>query len=93
MAYVINVKELPIGEQPREKLLGFGPSALDLEELVAIILGSGTRGEDVITMSRRIVGQYGSVSLSDITDPAKFSKALGLPITKCMQIVAAIELG
>ena len=39
---------------PRERLIKYGPKSLEVEELFAIILGTGTKDEDVFTLSKRI---------------------------------------
>ena len=46
------IRELPEHRRPREKLRERGAAALTDEELVAAILGMGTAGSDVRTMSR-----------------------------------------
>ena len=49
------IKDLPLNERPREKLLEKGASALADHELLAIILGRGTKKNDVLSLSRKIV--------------------------------------
>ena len=91
--YVLRVRDLPIEEKPREKLLQFGPKALGVSELVAILLGVGTRKEEVMTMAQRILKEYGETAIINETDPAKLSQALNIPLGKACQIVASFELG
>ncbi|MBI5740439.1 MAG: hypothetical protein HZA16_06930 [Nitrospirae bacterium] len=50
-----NIKSLPEKERPREKLQQKGPEALSDVELIAILLGSGTKGHDVMKVSSRIL--------------------------------------
>lgn len=49
------ITEMPEGERPREKLLSKGAAALSDVELVAILLGSGTKTHDVFTVAGRIL--------------------------------------
>lgn len=91
--YVLCVKDLPENEKPREKLLQSGAKNLTLAELLAIILGSGTKKEEILTMTNRIVREYGEKALQHELDPKKLSNALSLPLNKSMQIVSAFELG
>ena len=49
------IKDLPFNERPREKLLEKGAKALADHELLAIILGKGSRKNDVLSLSRKIV--------------------------------------
>ncbi len=41
--YVLKVKDLPLEEKPREKLVKYGSSVLSASELLAIVLGVGTK--------------------------------------------------
>ena len=49
-----SIRELPEHSRPREKMREKGPAALTDEELVAAILGMGTSGIDVRTISRQV---------------------------------------
>ncbi|MEO0199109.1 MAG: DNA repair protein RadC [candidate division WOR-3 bacterium] len=55
----MKVKDLPLELRPREKLINLGPSALKNYELLACILGKGTIKEDVLSLSKRLIQQYG----------------------------------
>lgn len=92
-AYTLKVKDLPSEEKPREKLLQYGPAPLTVAELVAILLGVGTRKEEVMSMAQRILKEYGERAIVSETDPAKLAAALDIPISKACQIVASFELG
>jgi len=47
------IKDMPVHERPREKLLEKGAGFLSDQELLAIILGRGTREQDVLTISKK----------------------------------------
>ncbi len=91
--YVLKFRDQPDTGKPREKLLSSGPSKLSTKELVAIILGTGTKKEDVMTMSERIIKEYGERSLTMMIDPKRISADMDIPMVKAMQLVAAGELG
>lgn len=91
--YVLRVRDLPLEEKPREKLQRLGPVNLSISELVAIILSVGTRKEDVMEMSRRIIGEYGEKAIVSETDPKRLADTLDIPLGKAQQIVASIEFG
>ncbi len=91
--YVMFVRDLPNHDKPREKLISAGPKALNLAELIAIILGVGSNKEEVMTMARRIIREYGEKAIQHETNAKKLAKSLGIPITKSTQIIAAFELG
>lgn len=91
--YVLKLRDLPSEDKPREKLLAQGPSSLTLQELVAILLESGTVKEDVLSMSSRVIREYGEKSFASAVDPKKLSETLDIPIVKACRIVASSELG
>ena len=91
--YVLRVRDLPIEEKPREKLAKYGPSSLTMAELVAVLWGVGTRKEDVLAMSRRILKEYGERAIFYETDPDKLAEALAIPHNKAHQLVAGMEIG
>jgi len=84
------INELEKFEKPREKLLEKGVEALKDYELVAILLGSGVKGKDVIKLSREIV-KFLKQNFDSI-DLEKLLQIHGLGIAKASQIVSAIEL-
>jgi DNA repair protein RadC len=49
------IKDLPKFERPREKLILKGPQNLKDEELLAILLGTGVEGKNVIEIARQIL--------------------------------------
>ena len=91
--YVLKVRDLAEEDRPRERLVECGPAALSAAELLAIILNSGTVKEEVLTMSDRVIKEYGNKILAFETDPKIISKELDVPIVKACQIVACFELG
>ncbi len=91
--YVLRVKDLPDEQKPREKLIFQGPDSLSLAELVAAILGTGTKKEEVFLMAQRIVKEYGEKAIAAETDPQQMAEVLSIPLTKACQLIAAFELG
>lgn len=91
--YILKVRDLPDQEKPREKLLVSGSATLSVAELLAIVFGSGTKKEEVLTMSTRIIKEYGERILSSQTNPSQLAHELDIPIHKAMQVVACAELG
>lgn len=81
---------MPENLLPREKLQKFGASALSNEELIALILGSGTRGCDVFELSRRISDYLSTVTTFPTMDSLR--RIHGLGAVKVAQILACLEL-
>ncbi|MDB4991887.1 MAG: repair protein RadC [Parcubacteria group bacterium] len=91
--YVLKVRDLPEEDKPRERMLNHGPNALTGQELMAILLSTGTKKEEVLNMSARILREYGERSLLSSTDAKQLAHDLDIPLGKAMQIIAAGELG
>jgi site-specific DNA-methyltransferase (adenine-specific) len=84
---------MPKDQKPREKLLETqNPKKLDTEELMAILLGHGTKNKNVFELSDELVefirGHVNeSITIDDLT------KIPGIGETKALQIISALELG
>jgi DNA repair protein RadC len=92
MTYV-TVKEMPEKERPRERLARVGPQSLSTSELLAIILRTGVGGENVLTMSNRILGTFGGLAGLARASFAQLTAQRGLGPAKASQLMAAFELG
>jgi DNA repair protein RadC len=57
--YHATVRELPSHERPRERLQRFGPQALSMAELLAIILRTGTKGDNALELANKLLAKYG----------------------------------
>ncbi len=87
-----SVMQLPLCERPRERLLRLGPEAVSSAELLAIILGSGTKGKSVIRLSQEIISTFGSLNnLADSTIE-ELCEIKGVGQAKAIQIKAALSL-
>jgi len=84
------IDQLDKFDKPREKLLNKGVNHLKNYELVAILLGSGIKGKDVIKLSKEIVklfeDDFASLNLEKLLD------IYGLGVAKASQLISAIEL-
>ena len=84
------IKDMPRHSRPREKLKEKGPAALTDEELVAAILGMGTAGIDVRTISRQV-----AILIREHKDTLSLDYLLQVPgmgLAKAAQILSAFEL-
>ncbi|PKM91052.1 hypothetical protein CVU82_03260 [Candidatus Falkowbacteria bacterium HGW-Falkowbacteria-1] len=90
---ITTVRDREKNDRPREKMLRLGAETLSSPELLAIILNTGTKKEEVINMADRILKEYGKNSIINEKNPNNLEKEFGLPIVKSCQIVACFELG
>ena len=82
-----------IGIMPREKLLKYGIGSLSLPELLALILGTGYGGKNVMELAYSIVKDYGPGGLKDLKDLKALRNLTGMPFVKSAMLLASLELG
>jgi len=88
------IKELPYDERPRERMLDLGAGKLSNTELLAILLGTGTRSESAMRLAEKIISkEEEGLHFLGSTIPQELSVIPGIGVAKSCQIVAAIELG
>jgi len=83
------VKEMPAFNRPREKLQEKGPKALSDKELLAILLGSGTQTQDVLTLAGRTLKILDDTSASPTLEQLQSIDGIGP--AKATTILAALE--
>ena len=90
----LSIKAWDESEQPREKMMLKGKSALTDAELIAIMIGSGTVGENAIELAVRILqsvnGDLSELGRRGIKELMKFK---GIGEAKAITIAAALEIG
>ena len=83
----------PPSERPRERLIEAGPQALSDGELLAIVLGTGTRGQSAAELARALLGTWGSLTALLGSAPAELARAKGLGPARVARLLAALEIG
>lgn len=90
----ISIKSWAEDDRPREKLLSKGRNALSDSELIAILIGSGSKNESAVDLSQKILAkaknnlnQLGRLSVNDLME------FKGIGEAKAITIAAALELG
>lgn len=87
------MRELPPEERPREKLLRYGAARLESRDLLAILLGTGTRALSALSLADRLLARFGSLEQVLAATVEELSQTPGVGFAKAAQIVAAAELG
>lgn len=82
------LNELPVHDRPREKMRCRGPQALTDLELLAVLIGSGTRGADVMRLSAQILQVIDGSSNTGVEELCKIP---GIGVAKASIISAALE--
>jgi DNA repair protein RadC len=90
----LSIKTWDEADQPREKMLLKGKSSLSDSELIAIMIGSGSVGENAIDLAQRILqsvnGDLSELGKRSLNDLMKFK---GIGEAKAVTIAAALEIG
>jgi DNA repair protein RadC len=87
------IRYWPKDERPREKLFRFGEHNLSNSELLAILLGSGTKGQDAVSLARGILQKFKTFRDMSYTDLFSWKEFKGLGTAKIARLKAAIEIG
>src|SRR3989338_10094531 len=88
----MKMMDLPRVDRPREQLQKYGPERLTNSELVATLLGTGTKGVNVVELSTKILKKYSAVGLATAS-VQELKNTFGLGAAKASEIVACFELG
>ncbi|MER3397816.1 MAG: hypothetical protein C4315_04615 [Chloroflexota bacterium] len=92
-SYSVLIRELPVTERPRERLLRHGPSVLSDHELIAIIWRTGTRSESVLDLARRVLTRFGGLHGLAGAAISELAAEKGIGQVKAVELKAALELG
>src|SRR4030066_594586 len=86
------VKELPVDDRPREKLILRGTQSLSDAELVAILLRTGKKGKSVLEIARELISSEGNLALLATKTVDSLQKISGIGKDKAATLAAAFEL-
>lgn len=90
----MKMKELCSDERPREKMLAKGAAEMSNAELLAILIGSGTTGENVLEVANKLLAKSeGKLKRIAGMDKAQMTDVKGIGPNKYATIAAAMELG
>ncbi|NLM39076.1 MAG: DNA repair protein RadC [Firmicutes bacterium] len=92
MAYQVRMKDLPSEERPREKMLRYGPQRLNNSELLAILLGSGTKSLSAVRLAEHLLAEFSSLRSLAGASCEELMNVKGVGIAKASVITAAFEL-
>lgn len=90
----LTIKDWAVEDRPREKLVKKGVQSLSDAEIIALLIGSGTRNESAVELSKKVLksannnlNELGKLNIRDLT------KMKGIGEAKAITILAALELG
>lgn len=89
------IRNWPISERPRERLLSLKATSLSIAELLAILIGEGDKGSSALDLARRVLFKDGKDSKSSLHNLSVNSllQVQGIGPAKAARILAGLELG
>jgi len=88
----MKVKDIPLDDRPREKLLLRGQQNITDAELLAILLRTGTKGVSVVEMAQNLVNKYRNLAQLALQSAESLQNNLGIGKDKAVTLVAAFEI-
>lgn len=89
----ILIKDLPVDDKPRERLINKGVGNVSNADLVSIILKTGTKNKSVKELSDIILSEYKDITNMKSIEINTITKINGIGRVKAIELIAAIELG
>lgn len=91
--YPIMIRDVPAEERPRERLIQKGAHSLSNQELLAIILRTGTMNESVLQVAQRMLQHFEGLRLLKHATIEELTSIKGIGTAKAIQVIASLELG
>ncbi len=90
----MSIKNWAVDDRPREKLIKNGSQSLSNAELIAILLGSGTRNDSAVSVAQKLLLQANN-NLNELASYSytQLCKIRGVGTAKAVRLMAALELG
>jgi len=92
MSESLRLKDQPLGERPRERLVARGPDALTHAELIAILLRTGLPGANVVQVAQNILRKFGSLHALALATVDELKQISGVGPDKAATLAAAFAL-
>lgn len=92
MNYSVMIRDLPVEERPRERLLRTGPEYLSNRELLAVLLKTGTKEQSALDLADHLIAHFGSIRELACASFEEMSTVKGVGPAKAASIMAAFEL-
>jgi DNA repair protein RadC len=87
------VRVTPAYERPRERLFQHGGDPLTSEELIALVLGTGSAGKSAVEVARSLLQETGGLVDLSRANPRELARVRGIGTARAARLVAAFQLG
>ncbi|MFC7684530.1 DNA repair protein RadC [Ureibacillus sp. GCM10028918] len=89
----LKIRDVHVDDRPRERLIRQGAQSLSNQELIAILLRTGTKQESVLTLANRVLNNFEKLHELKHATIEEIISIKGIGEAKAVQLLAAIELG
>ncbi|WP_144559311.1 RadC family protein [Shouchella miscanthi] len=89
----IIIRDVPLQERPRERFLREGAKALSNQEILAIMLRSGTKQYSALQVAAQLLSTYKTLTALSESSLEEMRLIKGIGVTKAIELAAAMELG
>lgn len=86
------IHDMPISERPRERLQRLGAENLSAQEILAVVMERGIRGESILITAQRLLEKFGSLQGIANATVEELSTVRGVGLAKSCQLKAAFEM-
>ena len=87
------IRDVHLADRPRERLVRQGAPSLSNQELIAILLGTGTRNESVLVLANRVLSSFDRIQDLKEATIEEYTSVKGIGQAKATVLLAATELG
>ncbi|WP_110927090.1 RadC family protein [Bacillus massiliglaciei] len=87
------IRDFPKEERPRERFIQEGAESLSNQELIALLLRTGSKEESVLQLSNRLIQTFDGLRLLKDASIEEMTQIKGIGEAKAIQILASVELG
>ncbi len=87
------VRDLPLEERPRERLQEVGVDNLSIQELLALIIEKGGKGQSVLTVAQNLLAHFGNLNKMKNASIEELKKVKGIGFATACKLQAAFKLG
>ncbi len=92
MSQSFRLKDQPVSERPRERLVALGADALSHAELIAILLRTGLKGANAVEVGKQVIQKFGTLRALALASVVDLQKVRGIGRDKAVTLVAAFAL-
>jgi DNA repair protein RadC len=88
----LRLRDFAVSDRPQERLEKLGPGALSDTELLAMLLRSGSKGHNVVSIAQRLIAEAGSLAGLIKWSETDFRRLTGIGRIKALQLVTVMEI-